>query len=93
MKKTEGKVSFTLKPVTPKSISELKKLGVVSEDGTGKVPSKMMEIAQKPEDLKHFCEIIFDNDFKDFDFENIDLGKVGKGFDSFLNQFLAPIAV
>jgi len=83
---------FRLKIVNSKNLNLLKQFGLL-EDDTRQVAKRLLEISLKPDDLRDVCMAIFDEDFSDTDFAELDSSKFVNGFNRFLLQFWGASSV
>ena len=77
-----------LKKVTPKALKAYKKLGLmdVVKKSDAEAVEVMIDIFCNEEQMKDLVDVTFDEDFKDVDWDDIDLSQVMGGVADFLSQ-------
>ena len=78
-----------LKKVTPKALKVLSKYKLDVIDNQQYVQN-LLKVAQDEKAVQEVCETIFDEDFSQTDFAEMDLSEFHKGVRDFLSQFLLP---
>lgn len=77
------KANYKLKPTTPRALRVLKEHGLINEDNRVVIKNQLtlfMDVGN----LKTVCEACFHDDFKNVDFDELDLEPVAKGLADFL---------
>jgi hypothetical protein len=82
-----GKTTWKLKKVTPRAMKVLKVNGLLEVDNS-KYIGNTIEIFLDDEKLKNVCTAVFDEDFSETDWDDVDLGAVNNGIRNFLSLAL-----